>query len=337
MFNQFHVVFFKAMSSLLKVDGKAFNIEHFFARLALRTFMDFSVGTDYVKNQDREEYICKAVAQGSWAMGRMITMNLPMWDIFPQVQHIKHVRRTMWEDMKPVLEERKAALARGESTDIDDCLSAMINENMSDKDVVDHMVTLICAGHDTTAFFSAYLCMLLAQHPACQETLRAEINSVVGTRDEVTADDVSSMKYLQKVMQETLRLYAIIPCVTRLASEEVHIKEADITIPKGANVLVPMFLINRDPELWEKPSEFNPERFTGQGNEFTSAKSGFFPFGYGARTCIGNTFAQMESAVFICQLLRKYRLTEEPGFKPNIFAGISLTTSNGINVILKDL
>merc|ERR1711871_1507040 len=206
----------------------------------------------------------------------MITMNLPMWDIFPQVQHIKHVRRTMWEDMKPVLEERKAALARGESTDIDDCLSAMINENMSDKDVVDHMVTLICAGHDTTAFFSAYLCMLLAQHPACQETLRAEINSVVGTRDEVTADDVSSMKYLQKVMQETLRLYAIIPCVTRLASEEVHIKEADITIPKGANVLVPMFLINRDPELWEKPSEFNPERFTGQGNEFTSAKSGFF-------------------------------------------------------------
>ena len=79
------------------------------------------------------------------------------------------------------------------------------------------------------------------------------------------------------------------------------------------------------------------KRFSGQGNEFTSAKSGFFPFGYGARTCIGNTFAQMESAVFICQILRKYRLVQEPGFKPAIFAGISLTTSNGINVILKDL
>ena len=123
--------------------------------------------------------------------------------------------------------------------------SAIINEKMFNDDVIDHMVTLICAGHDTTACFSAYLCMLLAQHPACQETLRAEINTVLGTRVEIDADDVTAMKYLQKVMQETLRLYAIIPCVTRLASEEVHIKKADITIPKGAKMLVPMFLINR--------------------------------------------------------------------------------------------
>ena len=123
-----YAISLQAMNSLLKTDGKAFNIEHFFARLALRTFMDFSVGTDYVKDQKREEYICKAVAQGSWAMGRMITMNLPMWDIFPLVQDIKHVRKSIWEDMKPVLEERRAALERGEMTDIDDCLSAMINE-----------------------------------------------------------------------------------------------------------------------------------------------------------------------------------------------------------------
>ncbi len=114
-------------------------------------------------------------------MGRMITMNLPMWDIFPLVQDVKHVRKSVWEDMKPVLEEKRAALERGEMTDIDDCLSAMINEKMSNDDVIDHMVTLICAGHDTTACFSAYLCMLLAQHPACQETLRAEINTVLGT------------------------------------------------------------------------------------------------------------------------------------------------------------
>ena len=65
--------------------------------------MDFSVGTDYVKDQEREEYVCNAVAKGSWAMGRMITMNLPMWDIFPLVQQIKHVRKIIWEDMKPVL------------------------------------------------------------------------------------------------------------------------------------------------------------------------------------------------------------------------------------------
>jgi len=104
-----------------------------------------------------------------------------------------------------------------------------------------------------------------------------------------------------------------------------------------SNLLIPMFLINRDPDLWDKPAEFNPDRFEGKGNEFTSAKLGFFPFGYGSRTCIGNTLAQLESAVFICQILKRYRLVKVPDFKPAIFAGISLTTSNGINVILKDL
>lgn len=62
---------------------------------------------------------------------------------------------------------------------------------------------------------------------------RTEINLQVGARPDITADDISEMKYLNKVMQETLRLYAIIPCVTRFANEEVHIKESDVTIPAG--------------------------------------------------------------------------------------------------------
>ena len=101
--------------------------------------------------------------------------------------------------------------------------------------------------------------------------------------------------------------------------------------------MVPMFLMNRDPELWENPSKFMPERFTGEGNEFTSARAGFFPFGYGSRTCIGNTFAQLESAVFICTLLMNYRIKEMKGFKPKIQSGISLTTSNGVYVVLQNL
>ena len=61
----------------------------------------------------------------------------------------------------------------------------------------------------------------------------------------------------------------------------------------------------------------------------------FYPFGYSTRVCIGNTLAQIESAIFICKLLRKYRIEEDPGFSPQIISGISLTTANGIHVILK--
>jgi cytochrome P450 len=240
--------------------------------------------------------------------------------------------------MKRVVENRRAMLARGEGQDIDDCLSAMLAESMNDTEMLDHLTTLLSAGHDTTAYFSAYMCFLLASHQEIQSRLRAELVSVLGPRYgpdcDLTGDEVGELKCMQKVMQETLRLYSIIPCVSRLATYDVHIKEAGVTIPQGSNLLIPMFLINRDPELWENPSDFNPERFEGKGNEFTSAKNGFFPFGYGSRTCIGNTLAQYESAVFMAQILMRFRIEPDPGFKPAIFAGISLTTSNGINVKL---
>jgi len=244
---------------------------------------------------------------------------------------IKTARASVLSDFHKIVADRRALMAKGDC-EFDDCLTAMITENMNQTDMADHFVTLICAGHDTTAYFSSYLCLLLAQNPEVQEKLYDEIKT---TGEEITPDDVTELKYLQEVMQETLRLYSIIPQVTRVSAEEVHIKEANVTIPKGVNCLIPMFLINRDPEIWDNPAQFIPERFDGRSNvAFTSAKNGFFPFGYGSRTCIGNTLAQIESTIFMCKLLKKFRFTEDVGFKPSILSGISLTTSNGINITL---
>jgi cytochrome P450 len=65
-----------------------------------------------------------------------------------------------------------------------------------------------------------------------------------------------------------------------------------------------MFLINRDPEIWDNPTEFRPDRFEGKGNEFTSAKNGFFPFGYGSRTCIGNVLAQVNLSLYLLNMCK---------------------------------
>ena len=316
---------------LVSADGKpkVHNIEHFFATVALRVFMKFSIGTDYRTNPAREKELCHAVSTGSWAVGRVISLGVPMWSFIPWVKLIKTARASVLSDFHSIVAERRAQMAAG-TCELDDCLTAMIAEDMNETDMADHFVTLICAGHDTTAYFSSYMCMLLAQNPEVQEKLYEEIKT---TPDEITPDDVIELKYLQKVMQETLRLYSIIPQVTRVSAEEVHIKEANVTIPAGVNCLIPMFLINRDPEIWDNPAQFIPERFDGRSNvDFTSAKNGFFPFGYGSRTCIGNTLAQIESTIFMCKLLKKFRFEEDVGFKPSILSGISLTTSNGINI-----
>ena len=313
-------------------NGIVFNIEHYFAILSLRVFCNFAMGQSL--GRAKEEWLSKVVSNGSFAVGRMITLGLPMWDIFPAVQTIKQSRNMLWEMLKVLVDERKKnPLPEGQDGD---CLSVMIEENMTDQEMNDHLVTLLSAGHDTTAYFSAYCMYLLSTHQDVQEKLRQEIAAQMKGRTEVTADDVTEMKYLNYVMQETLRLYAIISNVTRRCTTTTHIKENGVTFPAGSDVLIPMFLINRDPELWEDPSKFKPERYEGSTGFFTNAKNGFFPFGYGSRTCIGNTLSQMESAVFICHLVQKYEINEDVGFKPTIFSGISLTTSNGINIRLKE-
>jgi cytochrome P450 len=314
------------------------DMEPFFAVLSLRCFLRFSMNTTF--DETKEERLCHLVSRGSWATARMMSLNLPMWDIFWPVSLIRYAKGQVWLECEKAIQRRQAELAAGTAEDIDDCLSAVIREKMSDKDVIDHVMTLVCAGHDTTAFFSAFMMLLLAQHPEIQERVRAEIFEKMGDKQEISMEDVAELKFLQKVMQETLRLYAVIPMVTREATEEVTVKEAGVTIPKGANVMVPFFLLNRDPTVWENPGVFNPDRFDEKatsGTEFTSAKNGFFPFGYGSRTCIGNTLAQTENGIFMCHLLRSYKFTPQPGFKPSIFGGISLTTSNGIKVRIERL
>jgi cytochrome P450 len=309
----------------------AVNVEEFNAIMALRMFMMLTMGQR--ESKEREHYLAKVVSRGSYEMGRIVVLGLPPYDFMPPVKYCREATKDIYEFFLPFLNARKARIDAGETVE-DDILTALLTNNLSQKDIQDHVVTLMCAGHDTTAFFTSYLCYLLATNEDSQEKLRQEIFDTVGDRQEITPDDCVELKYLQKVMQETLRLYAIIPCVTRVATEEVHIKEANVTIPLGANVMIPMFLINRDPELWDSPSVFNPDRFEGKG-DFTSAKNGFFPFGYGSRTCIGNTLAQLETSTFICHLLRRYNLKPKTDFKPAIMSGISLTTSNGIEVVLE--
>jgi cytochrome P450 len=314
----------------------ACNIEKVMARLALRSFMNFALSTDLSKDPVEEERVCHAVSLGSGAQGRVIIFNQPLWEFLPDIKLIRKVEKIIQKVLQRSLNERKALKEKNEDLP-DDCLQAMINADLPEQEMFDHFMTLICAGHDTTAFFISYLVWLLGQHQEIQDKLYNHIMERLGDRNEVTADDFAEMKYLQYCMMETLRLYAIIPAVSRTVTEEIHLKEGNITIPKDTNLFIPMFVVNRDPEIWHNPSQFIPERFEQVGNnDFTVAKDGFFPFGYGTRTCIGNTFALLESCIVVCKLMKRFRIEPDSSFRMQIQAGISLTTSKGINVKLRE-
>jgi cytochrome P450 len=268
-------------------------------------------------------------------IGSIIIFGLPLWPILPQMRLLARAKKQFRDLLHDVVAARKEQLARGLDGEKDDCLAAMLHEKMSEEEMLSHFITLVSAGHDTTTYFLSYMTYLLAMHPDVQDKLYTHLMAIIGDKETVTAEDFGEMRYLHYIMMETLRLYAIIPCVTRVASEDVHIKEANITIPKGTNLLCPIAVLNRDPEIWDQPAQFLPERFQEKGTDFTSAKDGFFPFAYGARTCIGNVFAQIEAGIVLALLLKDYRFEPQPGFRPFIMVGISLTNSNGVKIILK--
>lgn len=248
--DSFNAIADDAIDDLLKVavsDGKPkpLNIEKFFAVCALRLFMKFCTGADYKPMHDRELTICKIVSEASNATGTVVIFGLPLFSFMPQVKVMDKCRAEVRKEFDLALTKRKAEHDRGDNLDCDDCLNAMIEEKMDDADMFDHFMTLICAGHDTSAYFSSYLVFLLGKHQDVQDKLRSEILNHFKGRTEVTADDILELKYLAKVMQETLRFYAIIPGVSRKSAEEVHIKEASVTIPKGVELFIPMSIINR--------------------------------------------------------------------------------------------
>lgn len=314
------------------------DIENICAPLALRVFSQFCTGRDlYQHDEKREATICKVVSEGSYMVAACMTLQLPQFPLFPWTRKLDLVRNEIGKDITTLVDSKRLEMSKLDPADTshDDCITQMIKDNVSERDMFFHFITLMCAGHDTTAFFSSYCLYVLAQYPDVQERLRKEVFRIMGDRREITADDVTLMTYMKCVMQETLRLFAIIPNLSRHCVDEYEFKDFNITIPAGTNVIIPMGIVNRDPEIWPNPQEFNPDRF--EGTEMTCAKKGFFPFGYGSRVCIGNSLAQLESSIFIAHLLMLYSFQPDPSYKLKICTGISLTTFEHIMIQAKKL
>lgn len=209
----------------------------------------------------------------------------------------------------PLIEARRRS---GEDTG--DLLSMLLlardedGQGMSDKQVRDEAVTLVLAGHETTANALTWAWVLLAQHPEVEAKLHAELDAVL-QGELPRLEHVRSLTYTEGVIKETMRLYPPIPEFARQALEDVPL--GAFVIPKGTIVMVPVFAMHHDPRWFEDPDAFRPERFA-KGAEKALPKLAYLPFGGGPRVCIGNAFAQMEAILLLATLAQRYRLRLEP-------------------------
>jgi cytochrome P450 len=180
---------------------------------------------------------------------------------------------------------------------------------MTDQQVRDEAMTIFLAGHETTSNALTWMWYLLGQSPDVEQKLHEEVDRVLGGRLPDVAD-IPLLPYVERVVTETMRLYPPAWLIGRRALEDYPLET--YLLPKGSIVIVSPYLIHRDPRHYRDPDRFDPDRWTP---EFRASlpQFAYFPFGGGARRCIGDSFASMELVLLASTIAQRWRLRLVPG------------------------
>src|SRR5579864_5732496 len=202
---------------------------------------------------------------------------------------------------------------------------------MAERELIDEVMTLIVAGHETTASGLNWTWYLLSQHPQAEAKLHAELDAA----PELAAPTLSQMEALaftSQVVNEALRLYPPGWLLSRrtVAADEL----GGFEVPAGANVLLPLYLLHRHPRYWKDPERFWPERFAPE-HEAERPRFAYMPFAAGPRHCIGETFALYEMLMHLYKVARRYRLLYIPDKPLELEAQINLRTRYPLHMRLE--
>uniref|UniRef100_F7B7M2 Thromboxane-A synthase n=1 Tax=Ornithorhynchus anatinus TaxID=9258 RepID=F7B7M2_ORNAN len=178
-------------------------------------------------------------------------------------------------------------------------------KGLSDTGILAQAVAFVFAGYETTSSALSFISYNLATHPDVQQKLQEEIDKVLPNKSPLTYDAIVQMEYLDMVINETLRLYPIGPRLERMCKKTLEIN--GLTIHKGTCVVIPIAVLQHDPNYWTEPDEFRPERFSKEMREKRDPYT-FIPFGVGPRNCIGMRFALLNMKVAIIGLLQNFSL-----------------------------
>jgi cytochrome P450 len=218
-------------------------------------------------------------------------------------------------------------------TDRDDVLSRLIVSTAAEADPAvgrqrlrDELVTLLLAGHETTASTLSWALYLIDRNPEVRQRLHAEAVAVLGDRDP-TVEDLPALRYTAMVVDEVIRLYPPVWLLPRKALAEDEV--GGFAVPAGADVLISPYTLHRHPAFWSEPDRFDPGRFDpdrGSG----PPRYAYIPFGAGPRFCVGNHLGLMEATLVIASLFRELRLTVVPGYEVVAEPMLSLRIRGGL-------
>ena len=267
-------------------------------RILSRTLFDIDI-------EDKTNLISKAfltaVREASYRMTNMFDLS----SYLPSLHSLRfrNALRSLETLVYHLIEDRKANSLR--KTDF---LSLLVNapESLDKALIRDEVMTMLLAGHETTAVALSWTVGLLAKHPEYQRKLKEEIGEVAAGN--YNAASLSELTYPQMILNEAMRLYPPVWMIPRKAKIGDEIGGCDIK--RGSQVLICVYNIHRNPHLWQQPEKFDPERFRPGAQNHDRYQ--FMPFGLGPRVCIGKYFALLQVQVFLAKMIDRFTFHETP-------------------------
>jgi cytochrome P450 len=256
--------------------------------------------------------------------------SLPDWVPTARNRRYQSALRDLDTVVYRIIREHRERDAKLESPNL---LSMLLNvrdevtgAGLSDEELRNETLTLLLAGHETTANALTWVCHLVSQHPAVAEELRSEVQRVLGGR-EPTLEDVPALTYTKQVIREAMRLYPPIWIIERrvIADDTV----GGFHLPAGSAAVIVPYALHRHPAFWDRPEEFDPNRFAQR------VPPAYIPFGAGPRFCIGSEFAMMEAQLITAMVVQSFALEAVPGQTVEPWPGITLRTRHGLMMTLK--
>lgn len=206
---------------------------------------------------------------------------------------------------------------------------------ISDTEIKEQVDTIMFEGHDTTAAASSFFLSLMGIHQNIQDRVIQELDEIFGDSDRpATFQDTLEMKYLERTLMETLRMYPPVPIIARQITEDIKLASGDYVLPAGCTVSIGTYRLHRDPKIYPNPEVFNPDNFLPerQANRHYYA---FVPFSAGPRSCVGRKYAMLKLKILLSTILRNYRIHSDLTEKDfQLQADIILKREEGFRVRL---
>lgn len=272
------------------------------------------------------------------AMFDMVTQGLvPTGMPFARQRRFRRARRDLTRIVDKLIADRSSRLTKADGSD--DALARMILASSDREDAVlsrrllqEELVTLLLAGHETTASTLGWTLLLLACHPNVRNLVREEARAVLANDRTPEAEDLHKLTYTVQVVQESMRLYPPVWMLPRIAQKADEV--GGFRVSAGADVLVCPYTLHRHPDLWEDPERFDPGRFEAS-RAANRHRYAYIPFGAGPRFCVGSGLGMME-AVFVTALVtRDLDLSVLPGNQPVPEPMMSLRMRGGLPMTVR--